>query len=94
MNAIYDQIVAQHLALQEALTDNPDAVQLEEVQSFIRLACKAGADVADIAQRDQMRSMLRQWGAFIYERTGEYPPVQLAPLTERPGESVLRGCAG
>jgi hypothetical protein len=91
MNTIYDQIMAQHLALQEDLSNDPDSVQLEDVQTFVRQARKAGADVADIEQRDQLRKVLRQWGAFIYERTGEYPAVQLAPVSEREAEGVLSG---
>jgi hypothetical protein len=93
MNTIYDQIIAQHLALQEALADNPDSVELETVQALILQARKAGANVADIAQRDQLRQVLRQWGAFVYERTGEYPPIQLAPVSEPEVEGVLLGAS-
>jgi hypothetical protein len=87
MNTTYDQITAQHLALQQALTDDPDSVQLKAVQDFIRQARQAGADIADVEQRDQLRKVLRQWGAFVHERTGEYPMVQLAPGPEPETES-------
>jgi hypothetical protein len=91
MNTTYDQITAQHLALQQALTDDPDAVQLEAVQAFIRQARQAGSDIADVEQRDQLRKVLRQWGAFVHERTGEYPMVQLAPGPEPEAEAESEG---
>jgi tetratricopeptide (TPR) repeat protein len=79
MNDMYDKIMSQHLALNEAVAQDPDAVDLDTIQAFLREVRTAGAEVTNMPQRDQLRNVLRQWGAVVYERTGEYPPVQLAP---------------
>jgi len=55
-----------------------DAEQLAEVRQFIGELRQAGADIAEVAERDRLRAMLRSWGTFVYEHTGKFPITDLA----------------
>ena len=79
---MYKQIISQHLRFQEDLLIDPDSIKVDEIKVFIRQIRKVGSEVADVEQRDQLRKVIRQWAAFVFEKTDEYPAVQLAPLPE------------
>ncbi len=53
--------------------------QLDEVRAFMREAAFAGLTTRDSAQRDQLRAILRQWGTWVGDKTGKYPPITLKP---------------
>ncbi len=80
MKLTYAQIIAQHQALQKTEADPVTPELVEQVKAFIADVTAAGADVADPRQREQLRSTLRYWSAWVYDQTKEFPPSQLAPF--------------
>jgi len=79
----YQDLIARHQALQKQLADQPDAVDVERVRRLVAQVQDAGEYIGNPQQREQLRAILRHWGAFVYERTGEFPPTQLAPYEPR-----------
>jgi len=79
----YDELIAKHQALQEQLADQPEAVDIEQIQALVAQVRSAGKYIDRPARREQLRAILRHWGAFAYQRTGEYPATQLAPYEQR-----------
>lgn len=54
---------------------------LGEVQAFIEDIKSSSSQIASSSERDQLRSNLRYWASHVYEKTGTYPNVELAPST-------------
>lgn len=54
---------------------------LEEVSSFIGEAQQAGATVADVGERSQLRAWMRFLANVVYDATSSYPDTSLQPLT-------------
>jgi LysM repeat protein len=79
----YQELMVEHQTLQKQLADQPDAVEIERVRRLIEQARDAGANIGDPQQREQLHAILRHWGAYIYENTGELPPTQMAPYEPR-----------
>jgi LysM repeat protein len=79
----YQELMVEHQTLQKRLADQPDTVEIERVRRLIAQARDAGANIGDPQQREQLHAILRYWGAYIYENTGELPPTQLAPYEPR-----------
>jgi hypothetical protein len=75
----YQELIAVHRALQKQLADQPDTVDMEIVLRLVAQTRDAGEHIGDSQQREQLRAILKHWGAFVYERRGEYPATQLAP---------------
>jgi hypothetical protein len=75
----YQELIARHQALQKQLADQPDAMDIQRVRRLVAQAQDAGEHIGDPQQREQLRAILRHWGAFIYERTGDLLATQLAP---------------
>lgn len=80
MKLTYAQIITQHQALQKTEAGPVTPELVEQVKAFIAAVTAAGADVADPRQREQLRSTLRYWSAWVYDQTKEFPPSQLAPF--------------
>ena len=59
---------------------------LEDVRIFIADAQQAGASVADLNERSQLRAWMRFLADTLYDATGSYPDVTLQPLAR--GELV------
>lgn len=78
----FDQLVKQHLALQAQVAKDPRAIKLAEVETLLADTRAAGREVAGVEQREHLRAILRYWGAFVYEQTGEYPATHLAPFAQ------------
>jgi len=53
---------------------------LEEMRTFIADAQRAGAAVADLNERSQLRSWLRFLANVLYDASGVYPDTSLEPL--------------
>jgi len=53
---------------------------LEDVSSFITDAQRAGAVVADVGKRSQLRAWMRFLANTLYDATGTYPDTSLQPL--------------
>jgi hypothetical protein len=79
----YQELIAEHQALQKLLADQPQALEMERVLGLVAQVRDAGVYIGDPWRREQLRAILRHWGAFVYERTGEFPPTQLAPYEPR-----------
>jgi LysM repeat protein len=79
----YQELIAEHQALQKLLADQPQALEMERVLDLIAQARDTGVYIGNPWRREQLRAILRYWGAFVYERTGEFPPTQLAPYEPR-----------
>jgi hypothetical protein len=86
----YDILVARHDRLYQQFADNPESIDLDRVNGLIAEARAAGREVSAIPQRQQLRSILRHWGQFVYERTGAYPNTHLLPYSQAaaPSESL------
>jgi len=87
----YAELVAMHRALQEQLAARPEDVEIEHVLRLIVQVREAGTTIGNPQEREQLRAILRHWGAFVYERTGEYPATQLAPLEAGRVRREVRG---
>lgn len=81
MKLTYAQIIAQHQILQKTEAAPVAPERVEQVKAFIADVVAAGTDIADPRQREQLRSTLRYWSAWVYDRTKEFPPSQLAPYS-------------
>jgi len=79
----YHELMAEHQALQKQLDKQPDAVEIEQVLQLVAQARDAGEYIEDPRQREQLRAILRHWGAYVYDHTGEYPATQLTPYDPR-----------
>jgi hypothetical protein len=77
----YDNLVAQHEILHQQFTNAPHSVELAQAYQLVEEARLAGREVSEIPQRQQLRSILRHWGNFIHDRTGEYPNTHLLPYS-------------
>lgn len=75
----YEDLIARHQELQARLDQDETAVLLDEANEFLEVARAAGASIESVAERDQLRAILRYWGGYVYDQTEEYPAVQLAP---------------
>ena len=76
----YQELITEHQELQKQLADKPDAVDIERVLQLVGQVRDAGEHVRDPRRREQLRAILKHWGVFVHERTGELPATQLAPL--------------
>jgi WD40 repeat protein len=79
MKLTYGEIIAQHQALQKEEPTEATRERIERVKAFIGDVAASGSDIGDLHQREQLRSILRYWSAYVYEHTKEFPPSQLAP---------------
>ncbi len=79
MKTLYDEILQGHQALQRDEQAEPTPDHIERVQAFIASVVAAGEAIAEPRQREQLRSILRYWSAWLYDRTKEYPQSQLRP---------------
>lgn len=77
----FDELITRHQALQQQLDQDAAAVKLDEVVAFIDEVREAGGGIGRVAERDQLRNILRYWAAYVFDQTGEYPASQLAPST-------------
>lgn len=74
----YDKFLAQHQALQ-AETGAATADRVARAQALMAEIVAAGAHIREARRRETLRSILRYWGAWVFEQTGEYPPSQMMP---------------
>lgn len=79
----YHELMAEHQALQKQLDKQPDAVEVERVLQLVAQARDAGEYIEDPQRRERLRAILRHWGAYVYDHTGEYPATQLTPYEPR-----------
>lgn len=82
---IYESLVARHERLHRQFADDPDSIDIDRAHQLIAEASAVGREVADIPQRQQLRAILRYWGNFIHDRTGEYPNTHLLPYAPEAG---------
>ncbi len=54
---------------------------LEQVQQYLKDIQTGSGLVSSARERDQLRANLRYWASYVYEKTKEYPNVDLLPST-------------
>jgi hypothetical protein len=52
---------------------------LDQVQNYVEEVKLGSSQVSSVRERDQLRANLRYWASYIYEKTGTYPNIVLAP---------------
>ena len=82
--AIHTALLEQHQTMQAQLASQPDGLETETILQFLEEARAAGARIADVRQREQLRAILRHWGGILFDRLGDYPAIQLAPFEGQP----------
>jgi hypothetical protein len=75
----YESLVARHESLHQQFAEDPDSIEIDRARQMIAEVSTAGRDVSEISQRQQLRAILRYWGNFVRDRTGEYPNTHLLP---------------
>lgn len=78
--SIYQELLAEHRALQAQRADAPQSLDVQRVLRLIERAHQAGEQIGNPRQRDQLREILNVWRAFVFEQTGQYPPTQIKPF--------------
>lgn len=78
--SIYQELLAEHRALQAQRADAPESLDVQRVLRLIERAHQAGEQIGNPRQRDQLREILNVWRAFVFEQTGQYPPTQIKPF--------------
>jgi hypothetical protein len=78
----FAEIQIQHEALLERLDSSRGKTELlPDVQRYLEDLEQASATIQPSEHRDQLRAILRFWGAFVYEQTGTYPANTIRPFT-------------
>jgi len=81
VNDLFDTLQKRYQVLvarkERGETDQPF---LEDVRVFIADAQRAGAAVADVGKRSQLRAWMRFLAGALYDATGTYPDTSLQPL--------------
>ncbi len=75
----HEELINTHYSFQKQLTRGETQIEVDQIISFINQVQDVGSIVADIDMREQLRSILKYWGAFVYEKTKNYPSIQLVP---------------
>ena len=84
MSKVFDDLKAQHIRLLDEYATAKDSEDfLKKVQVFIEEIGISSRDVSDSSERGNLRAILRYWGSFVYDKTGSYPKVDLAPALEQ-----------
>lgn len=87
---IFEELQARHQALLAQQAE--DANILDKVQRYLKEVRQKSSQVAAPAERAQLRANLRYWSSYVYEQTGTYPSVDLAPadvITRPPARARL-----
>lgn len=84
----YKELIAHNQELKKQL-DERQTLEIQSVLEFIKQARTAGSHINDPNQREELRIVLREWGAFVYDKTKEFPATQLMPYTEQAEKSSL-----
>jgi len=75
-----DAIEREHLQVEWMIQEEPfSGEQLDRLRAFMRDVALAGLVTRDSAHRDRLRAILRQWGTWVRDKTGKYPPFTLEP---------------
>lgn len=80
MDSLRD-IYQEHQHLLETIEQPRAESVIPEVKQFLERIGKMGAVIIDPRQRSRLRSLMRFWGSFVYDRTGEFPEIPLLPPT-------------
>ena len=79
----FDELKAEHQRLlAEHDAGGDEAAVLVSAQNYIESIRVDAEQVPDPRDRDQLRSYLRFWGAYVYDRTGTYPESSLRPALQ------------
>jgi hypothetical protein len=79
----FDDLKAEHQRLlAEHDSGGDETALLTSAQEYIEQIRLESEQVSDPRDRDQLRSYLRFWGAYVYDRTGTYPETSLRPALQ------------
>ena len=69
---------------------------LDQVQQYLKDIQSGSSQVSSARERDQLRANLRYWAGYVYEKTKEYPNVDLLPssVPPQPDRRLLFSLAG
>src|SRR5262245_4901186 len=83
--ASFAELQAEHERLLRQGEDNADPAEvLAAVKADVARARAESGTINAPRDRDQLRANLRFWGAFLFDRTGEYPDTTLRPAQGGP----------
>lgn len=81
MSALFDALQERYQALVARKEQGETGEEfLEDVRTFVTDAQRAGATVADVGERSQLRAWMRFLANILYDATGIYPDTSLQPL--------------
>lgn len=72
-----DDVYQEHQRLLDSLEQTETKSVIPEIKQLIERIAKMGAIVSDPRERSHLRGIMRFWGSFIYDHTGEFPDVPL-----------------
>jgi len=81
MEDTLSEIYKEHQRLLEVSAGADKVSIIPEIKQFIELIAMTGAVTPDPHQRSHLRALMRFWGSFVYDRTGEFPEISLLPPT-------------
>ena len=81
MEDTLSEIYEEHQRLLEVAEGADKVSIIPEIKQFIERIAKIGAITPDPHQRSHLRALMRFWGSFVYDRTGEFPEISLLPPT-------------
>lgn len=56
-----------------------EPLEVSQVREFIEKVRQNSQYIASPQKRDQLRTILRYWSGYVYEKTGQYPNIELLP---------------
>jgi len=78
----FKDLQARHEELINKAQTNEDV--LVQAQELIVEINKESSHISSLNERDQLRANLRFWASYVYEKSGNYPNVDLSPSTNSP----------
>lgn len=74
-----DLIQERHQTLLHQI-DETDELDVSEITVFLGQIAQTGSVVGPPEQRSHLRALIRYWGSFVNDKTGQFPVVELHPF--------------
>ncbi len=81
MTTRLNELNAQHQVLLDWVQEAEGSEAVPKIENFLEELAQAGLETVNARQRSQLRGIIRFWSSFIYDRTGQFPEVQLLPAS-------------
>jgi hypothetical protein len=79
MSKVFNRIEQDHQELLQRQESEADI--LADVQAFIEECLTKSSRIYQSSEREQLRTYLRYWSSYVYEKTGEFPNIDLKPIS-------------